>query len=131
MKKKRAPNGSGSVSKTGYRYIGMNGAKKREHVLIAEGVLGYPLPAGVEVHHVDEVKTNNANTNLVICPSRKYHALLHQRMRARDACGNPSWRKCCRCGSYDAPENLSFSGTQAYHAACNREHVARMIKGKT
>ena len=69
-----------------------------EHIVIAEKALGKYLPAGAEVHHVDSVRDNNANTNLVICQDSKYHRLLHTRKRVYEAGGNPNtdlW--CSRC----------------------------------
>lgn len=69
------------------------------HVLIAETALGHPLPAGAEVHHVDEDRTNNKNANLVICQDKAYHKLLHVRMRIVRAGGNPNTDKLCGdCG---------------------------------
>jgi hypothetical protein len=66
-----------------------------EHVLIAERALGKPLPAGADVHHVDENKGNNANANLVICQDRAYHRLLHVRARIVRAGGNPNTECIC------------------------------------
>jgi len=84
---------------TGYPMRTMPDRRRvREHVVVAERALGRLLPAGAEVHHVDEVRTNNANRNLVICQDRAYHVLLHVRMRIVRAGGNPdtdAW--CCRC----------------------------------
>jgi hypothetical protein len=121
----RAPNGAGYINGQGYHRRREGGVEKPEHVRIAEKALGKPLPAGAVVHHVDENRANNAPTNLVICPDAAYHNLIHQRMRALAACGNPNWRLCCRCSKYDAPENLGVSGAQAYHPACNRAHAAK------
>lgn len=66
------------------------------HVLVAEKALGRHLPEGVEVHHVDENKQNNANANLVICQDRHYHALLHRRARVVRAGGDPNRQRFCR-----------------------------------
>jgi len=65
-----------------------------EHILIAEKVLGHPLPKGAVNHHHPSIK--NA-TNLVICENDAYHKVLHQRMRALNACGHSNWRKCKYC----------------------------------
>lgn len=121
----RAPNGSGYIDAQGYKRRRANGAEKPEAVHVAERVLGKALPQSAVVHHVDTDRLNNANTNLVVCPNAAYHNLLHQRMRALDACGNANWRKCCRCKVYDALENLRVSGSHAYHPACNRAHVQK------
>src|SRR5688572_15706005 len=79
-----------------------------EHVIIAENALGRSLPAAAVVHHVDEDFLNNANDNLVICQDRGYHALLHQRMRAKVASGHADWRKCKYCKQYDDPRLLKI-----------------------
>lgn len=68
---------------------------KTEHLAIAEAALGRPIPAGVEVHHVDENKRNNARTNLVICQDRRYHVLLHIRRRVLKAGGDPNTQRIC------------------------------------
>ena len=69
-----------------------------EHILIAERALGRPIPDRAEIHHVNEVKTENRNDNLVICQDTAYHQLLHVRMRIRGFGGNPNTdRICCRC----------------------------------
>lgn len=68
---------------------------RHEHAIIAERVLGRPLPVGAEVHHVDGNTLNNANTNLVICQDKAYHKLLHWRERIIKAGGNPNVGKFC------------------------------------
>lgn len=51
----------------------------RNHRKIAEKVLGRPLKRNECVHHIDGDKTNNKNSNLLIC-TVKYHAELHSKM---------------------------------------------------
>ena len=51
----------------------------REHIYKAAKVLGRPLRKGEVVHHIDCNKSNNANSNLLIC-SQAYHKSLHARM---------------------------------------------------
>ena len=95
------------------------------HVLAAEKALGRPLPNGVEIHHIDEDKSNNANNNLVICPSKAYHWLLHRRLRALKECGNANWMKCRLCKKWDDPINLYIYSVKdnptprAHHRKCN------------
>jgi hypothetical protein len=102
----REPAGSGHISKqTGYKLIRIDGKLLLEHKHIAEQVLGRPLRNAEEVHHIDENKTNNEKSNLLIC-TRDYHRELHRRLEAYKACSNPDWRKCCRCGEYDDIKNM-------------------------
>jgi hypothetical protein len=80
--------------------------KKYEHIAVAERALGHALPVGSEVHHVNEDKSDNRGSNLVICPSAKYHALLHMRMRAL-AAGVPAHYRCCYvCGVWSDPDTM-------------------------
>lgn len=68
------------------------------HRTIAERALGRPLPKGVQVHRHDGVRTNNDNSNLVICESQSYHFLLHARMRIVEFGADPNTHKICsRC----------------------------------
>jgi len=87
----------GHTGRTGKRQPGKYLYKGNQtlHVVIAAKALGRPLPAGAEVHHVDGNKQNNANSNLVICPSRAYHMLLHVRQRVIAAGGNPNTQRIC------------------------------------
>jgi hypothetical protein len=80
--------------------------KKFVHVAIAEKILGRELKYPIVVHHANENRLDNSNANLVVCPDRKYHKLLHARMKALSECGNPNLRKCFICGVWDDPENL-------------------------
>jgi hypothetical protein len=104
----------------------------KEHLIVVCRVLGRKLPLKAEVHHVDEDKTHNVGGNLVLCPDRAYHMLLHQRTRALDACGNASWRTCTGCQVYDDPANLRCQRKQAWHPECrsayNRERWAQRVR---
>lgn len=89
------------------------------HVLVAATALGKPLPRGAVVHHVNEVKTDNRPSNLVICQSQAYHMLLHKRLEALRATGHANWRKCSYCSTYDDPANLvRHTPRQMVHRAC-------------
>jgi hypothetical protein len=73
---------------------------KSEHVAVAERALGKPLPFGAVVHHHDKNRLNNANTNLVICQDKRYHAILHSRMNMLEKGIDPdTHRGCYACGN--------------------------------
>jgi len=71
---------NGRISTNGYRF--QNG--RPEHLLIVEKVLGRFLKYFSQgnrnneiVHHINMNKTENKNTNLLVC-TRGYHIWLHQ-----------------------------------------------------
>ncbi|WP_419663264.1 uncharacterized protein Dvar_36510 [Desulfosarcina variabilis str. Montpellier] len=99
-----------------------NGVYVFEHIIIAEKVLGKPLPDGAVVHHVDGDRKNNSPNNLVICQDQGYHLLLHQRQRAYDAFGHADWPRCKYCHEHDSPTNLTISTSYAYHKTCHRDY---------
>jgi len=123
--------GDGTI-KDGYTIFNGGGESRREHRIIAEKALGRPLPDKIVIHHVDEDRSNNNQSNLVICPDRKYHFLLHMRMRSYDACGHSDWLKCRYCGEYDSPNNLViYKGNSPSHKKCNAERSMRNRNAKT
>lgn len=89
----------------------------REHILVAEKAIGRYLPVGAEVHHVNEVKDDNRTTNLVICENTTYHQLLHARMDAYRATGDPDAKKCWVCQQYDLSITRR-SGRKWHHSDC-------------
>ncbi len=82
------------------------GGRTSKHIEIAEKALGKRLPAGAIVHHWDENGLNNTPSNLAIFPNEAYHNLIHRRMRAEAACGNPNYQKCQYCQTWDDPTNM-------------------------
>jgi hypothetical protein len=121
------PRGAGCIDRSGYKKIGVGGAVRWEHIVVAEKAHGGELPKGAVVHHVNGNRADNRNENLVICQDATYHALLHIRKSAIDACGNPDFRKCDICKRYDEPNKmLSWfskpnSATPNYrHRECNK-----------
>jgi len=112
--------GAGHVTSHGYRTFGDGGATY-EHRELAERALGRPLPSEVEIHHFDGDGTNNAPGNLVVCPNKQYHKLLHMRQRALEASGDPAKRKCGYCHRWDHVEAMSIVKTRPYahyHRSC-------------
>lgn len=96
-----------------------------EHILVVEAALGRSLPDDAVVHHVDENRGNNANTNLVACQDRAYHNLLHRRMRALAACGDPNAKRCKICHGYSNQHDIMPSSRKE-DAFVHREcHNAR------
>jgi hypothetical protein len=108
----------------GYVARQVDGIKKFDHVRIAEKALGRPLPREAVVHHADEDRSNNANSNLVICPNRAYHNLLHRRLDALKACGDPNKRRCEVCKQFDDVSALRIysrgRSSAAHHPGCWR-----------
>jgi len=122
--------GMGGLSEKGYIMKTFDGKRKKEHIAIVEKVLGYELPKGVVVHHIDEIESNNLKNNLVICQDDSYHKIIHQRMRAYKDCGHANWRKCKFCKEYDKPENLVIrERSSIYHSSCKNEY-ARLNRNK-
>ena len=121
LKRLRKANGEGHVRRDGYSVTQSAGVEKLAHVLVAERALGRPLPAGAQVHHVDEDRQHNEPTNLVICPSNAYHKIIHQRMRALAACGHADWRKCQFCQQYSDRGEMKHRAAGSYcHVECER-----------
>ncbi len=92
------------------------------HILIAESLLGKPLPPNAVVHHIDGDKIEYQN-NLVLCENESYHQLLHQREIALRACGHATWRKCPFCKQYDDLKNMHPNGRSYHHRTCANEYA--------
>jgi HNH endonuclease len=125
---KIARRGEGTLGTSGYRVSG----RQYSHIEIAERALGKPLPSGAQVHHWNEIKTDNRPENLVICPDQAYHSLLHRRARAVAAGADPSWIRCGYCKKYDDPKNMEHRngrGTVS-HRSCKNEYAKRRLAAR-
>jgi len=100
------------------------------HILVVEKATGIKITKIYHIHHINQDKTDDKPSNLVLCPSAKYHHLLHQRQRAKNKCGNPNWRKCQYCQQYDKPANLFIAKKSIYHNQCKAKHKRETRQSK-
>lgn len=102
----------------------VSGIRDYTHRHIARAILDRSLRGEECVHHADGDNFNNALSNLVICPNLAYHNLLHKRMEAFLATGDPNKRKCYLCKTWTDPSFLTQvnrsgkGGNFFYHKAC-------------
>ena len=122
--KSRGDRGNGYTGRDGRIKITADGIKAYKHTIIVEAILGHDIPPGALVHHIDGNASNNENSNLVLCQSNGYHALLHRRKKALESCGNSRWRKCPFCKEYDDPGNMYVpSQGCAIHRSCATKYM--------
>jgi hypothetical protein len=118
------------LNQDGYRRVGpleMFGVRRgltMEHVVVVSKAIGKWLRKSARVHHVNEDRQDNRPGNLVACDSVGYHSLLHARTDALNACGNPNYRRCSFCGTWDAPGHLHRAKSHWYHLKCAAEWQA-------
>jgi len=68
----------------GYVFIWHEGERRREHQVVAEAMIGRPLRPDEEVHHVNEIRSDNAPENLQVL-TKSEHMRLHMTKRLRKA----------------------------------------------
>jgi len=98
-----------------------------EHRMIIEDVLGKPLKKEWRTHHVDEDKTNNDHSNIVLCENHSYHRMLHRRMKALRATGNPNMVRCSLCGEWKEQKLISGNRISGW---CKKCHNASQKRGE-
>lgn len=69
----------------------------KEHILVAEKMIGGELPAGAEIHHENGNKQDNRPENLVVCPTRKDHMVREAKARRLRDLGSLELRRCTNC----------------------------------
>lgn len=104
-----------------------NGQYVFEHILLCEIAIGSFVPNGAVVHHMNEIKDDNTEGNLVVLDSLAHHVEIHRRIRAMKSCGNPDWHPCGICLQYDAKENLSSFGR---HKTCHSKRERERYQSK-
>lgn len=99
----------------------------REHILIAERVLGKSLPPKAKMHHGNENRSDNLHSNLIVCENNTYHMLLHMRIRALRVSGHADWRKCKFCKTYDNPRKMyvPLNGSASHRQCRNKYEIER------
>lgn len=128
MEGKKRANGAGSLRGRGRWYFTDDGRRRQRAVLIAERVLGKKLPKGAIVHHVNENPLDDRNENLVILENQGLHNIIHSRMKALSATGNPRAEPCRFCHCYELPGVLLTNGTNHYHRVCAARYAREWRK---
>lgn len=89
---RRNPNGWGTKTRHGYVDVRIGNKSKKEHRLVWERAYG-PIPDGMEIHHIDLNRSNNALSNLQLVTP-----LEHRRIHAGWRLVGSVWHKpCIRC----------------------------------
>lgn len=91
------PRGAGHVTAKGYLRVSAGGRQRLLHDVVWEQANG-AIPGGMEIHHIDEDKLNNALSNLHLVTPLE-HKRIHSPYYRRAADG--SWeRRCGGCGAW-------------------------------
>jgi len=70
---------TGHITPKGYMSVWSNGVRMLEHRVVAEKALGRPIRSHEVVHHINGIKNDNRNCNLMIC-DKGYHHWLERKM---------------------------------------------------
>ena len=60
------------------KVIAGSGAWRKEHILVAERILGRPLRREELVHHINGDRADNSASNLFVCRDRAHHNDVHR-----------------------------------------------------
>ena len=118
----------GHVTAKGYHRITRGGRLVMAHRWLWEQAHG-PVPAGHDVHHIDEDKLNNVLSNLALV-DRTTHKRIHGGCELRDGVW---WKPCHLCGQSKPVGRvhwyLSREGWPCY-GRCRPCHIARVVREK-
>lgn len=119
------------LSEHGYVYARReSGERTYLHTLRAECALGRRLKRGEVVHHIDGDKTNNVNSNLLVC-TIPYHVELHARLEASAEWPQFSARTTHPRGQAPVRSSCGFKGVEPsganFIASCSVGNKKRHI----
>lgn len=100
----------------------LSGGWVYEHMVVVEAFLGRFLVSPEEIHHHNEIKSDNFISNLVLCTDKADHRRRHAENRIRNAGGDPVLHKICfRCRTLKPRSEFSPSvrhGQPSLNSAC-------------
>lgn len=73
---------NGHITKDGYRQVWHKGKPIREHLLVAEKMIGRKLNKGEVVHHINGIGHDNRPENLRVFKSQSEHMKHHAALKA-------------------------------------------------
>lgn len=117
------------MSAKGYVRLRRGGRKRMEHDLVWEAAHG-PIPAGYQVHHRNENKSDNRLENLQLL-SAVDHKRVHSGCELRDGVW---WKPCRICKEFKpvTSEHWYFVATRGGHpmSVCRKCQVQLSVDGK-
>jgi hypothetical protein len=105
----------------------------QEHTLVVEKRLGRYLTRKERVHHDNEIRTDNRDSNLILCANEAEHRSIHRRKRISLAGGNPDTDRICpRCDKVKSKSEFTSSSNPycriCYHDYRNKRGYQRCLK---